>query len=720
MSRFRVRKLSRREFLVLSGTAGVGLFLGVRLGAPALRLRIAETLADSDGSFGTMPSEPFAWFEITPENQVLISIPKSEMGQGIHTALAQIAAEDLGVDWEQVLVVQAGSDSDVASASITAGSNSVTSLYLPLRQAAATLQNMLHSEAARQLNVNTGALIALQGSFYVDGEPNTQITYAQIVAVADEWVVPEEAPTLKPMQDFQIIGEALPRVDLRDKILGSAVYGYDARLPGMHYGALASPQTLDGHLVRARPGSANEMPGVVRVVIEGEIVGVVAESRAQAHAALSALDLEWDAGRNWQQEDIEGLVTVGNGLGVVIQSEGDAEPILEAEQTIRAEYRSPLAFHAHLEPPAALADVRSDGVGIWASTQSSAALRTTISKLLDRDEESVVVTPTYLGGGFGHKIDETVAKGAAVLSDATGKPVHVGWNRSEDFHDSFLRPPTHHVLQAVLNNAGSIEAFEHQQASGDVAFPFMPGIVATVMGADFGAWRGATVAYGIPNRRAQAWRTEIPIRTGWWRGLGLLANTFAIESFMDELAHASGTDPLQFRLQHLPDGALGMRYQTVLETLGDKSDWESAPPAGRARGLAICNDVKTIVGQVAEVSIEAGEIRVHKVTAVVDPGLIINPDGATTQTEGAIMMGLSSTLIEQVTLKDGRLQADNFDRYPLLTIDRSPDVDVFVIQSGEVPYGMGEPPIGPVAAAVANAVFSLTGERLRELPLHLT
>jgi isoquinoline 1-oxidoreductase beta subunit len=326
----------------------------------------------------------------------------------------------------------------------------------------------------------------------------------------------------------------------------------------------------------------------------------------------------------------------------------------------------------------------------------------------------------YLGGGFGRKIDAQVAIEAARLSKAAGVPVHVGWTRAEEMRHSYLRPPTHHRLRGVLDDAGQIEALEHQQASGEVAFAFLPGIAETVLGADFGSWRGARINYAIAHRHVATWLRELPLPTGWWRGLGLLANTFAIESFIDELAHASGADPLAFRLAHLPDTDLGRRMRAVLEMAGQQSNWTSPAADGRARGIACCVDAGSVVAEVAEVSLDEdiSMVEVHRVDAAIDCGLVINPDGVTAQVEGAVMMGIGSTLIEAARVKDGRLEAANFDRYPLLTMDRAPDVHVHLVDTGhDRPWGVGEPPIGPVAAAIVNAFFNLTGLRMRELPL---
>jgi isoquinoline 1-oxidoreductase beta subunit len=299
-------------------------------------------------------------------------------------------------------------------------------------------------------------------------------------------------------------------------------------------------------------------------------------------------------------------------------------------------------------------------------------------------------------------------------------PVHVGWTRNEELRYGYLRPPTHHRLRAMLGNGGQIEALEHQQASGDVAFNFLPGFLQFVMGADFGATRGARLHYAIPHLQTTAWRRSVPVQTGWWRGLGLLANTFAVESFMDELAHAAAIDPLQFRLNHLPDTPNGRRMAAVLEAAAAKAGWGNPLPPGHAHGIACCTDVDTTVAEVAEVSLDpaTGQIRVHQITAAMDCGLIINPDGAAAQIEGNIMWGVGSTLLEEAQVVDGTLALNNFDTYPLLTLRQAPHVETVLLEAGDgKPRGVGEPPIGPVSAAIGNALFALTGTRLRQLPM---
>ncbi|OJT24876.1 aldehyde oxidase [Archangium sp. Cb G35] len=706
---------TRRQFLLGLGVGGVG---ALALGLPAIRLEVARAV-DKGLVPSSDPLDPTLWFEVLRDDRVRLHLPKVEMGQGIHTALAQIAAEELEVPWERLEVVHATTAHGPVDKQGTSGSMTVVGLYQPLRESAATLREMLRAEAARQLGVQASAIVAAGGTLSVRDQPEKKLRYGEVVAKhTGTWEVPEQPPALKPAKDFQFIGKSMPRVDLEAKLTGQGVYGYDQRLPGMLYGATARPPRLGSTLRAAREGKARQQPGVVEVLIGSDFASVAAESREQAHAALAHLELEWTEGESLQQADVDARTTVKDGEGVLVQEEGDVPAHLGRGKQLSAEYRTPLAAHAHLEPQAALVEVKPERVRVWTSTQMPGSIRKQVAKALERDEESVEIVPTHLGGGFGRRLDAKAPIEAARLSRATGRPVHVGWTRAEEFRHGFFRPPTHHVLKASLES-GKVLAFDHQQASGDVIFALMPGAVSAVMGADFGSWRGATIRYDMPHRRTLAQRVELPVPTATWRGLGLLANTFAVEGFMDELAHAAGEDPLAFRLKHLGDDEMGRRFRRVLEAAAKKAGWGTAAPEGRARGIACSVDMNTVVAQVAEVSVENGRPRVHRFTCAVDCGLVINPDGAAAQVEGGIMMALSSTLSERITLKNGQVEAENFYDYPLLTMREAPDIDTLLVGEGDKPLGMGEPPMGPVAAAVANALFTLTGKRLRTLPLKL-
>jgi isoquinoline 1-oxidoreductase subunit beta len=332
------------------------------------------------------------------------------------------------------------------------------------------------------------------------------------------------------------------------------------------------------------------------------------------------------------------------------------------------------------------------------------------------------VYPMQMGGSFGRKGAQSAALEAVRLSNAVGKPVHVGWTREEDIQHGFFRPPSHTRLRGSLTSDGRISAIDQVTASGDILFSVIPipEPIKNLIGFDFGVLSGLFSPYDIPNYRVRSHRVKLPIPTGTWRGLGIFPNTFALESFIDEMATAAKTDPLEFRLKHIPATEDGNRLKRVLEDVKTRSDWATPPEAGRARGVAFSSLGKTFVAQVAEVSILEKRIVVHRVTVSIDAGLVVNPANAALQAKGSVVMGLSSTLLEKLTVKDGMVEQANFKQYPLLTLKETPPrIDVNFLEGGDTPYGMGEPAIGPIGAAVANAVFALTQTRIRELPLEL-
>ncbi len=718
-------RLSRRGFLIGLGAAGAGLAVGAYFGKPALNLFMAESLANSepaDNSFMMLPDDPPLWLEVLPDSRFKLSLVKVEMGQGVHTSIAQIAVEELGIGWDDLVVQQADTTSALVDTFGTGGSFSVAASYDPLRRAAAGMRALLQREAAEVLSQPHSTLRVAGRGFAAADNPERRVDFHALAVATTDWELPaDDELYLKPVDEFTVIGQSIPRIDIPDKVTGRAVYGYDMRLPDMLYGAVARPPKLEAKLVGASPGAAERIEGVERFVIDLEngFAGVVAKTRSAAWSAVKAMQTEWDEGHLWQQEEIDALIEPEGSGGITVQREGNTARAFAQSPTITAAYYSPFAVQAPLEAPAALADVQGDKVHVWVSTQFQERARGQIAEALEVDASNVRVVPTYLGGGFGSKLDSRVAIEAARLSRAAGAPVHVGWDRAEALRHGYLRPPTKNILSGALDDKGRIAAIEHRQGSGDVAFSFMPAFMTYLMGADFGATSGARIEYDVPHRTVTAWRQTLPVWTGWWRGLGLFPNTFALESFIDELAASAGADPLQFRLDHLPESSRGSRMRAVLEAVADLSGWRTPPPAGRARGIA-CHISNTMVAEVAEISVDesSGKVTVHDVACAVDCGLVVNGDGARAQIEGNVMWGVGSTLIEQAYVEDGQLYLNNFESYPLLTMRDSPHVrSVLVDNGGETPYGMGEPPIAPVGAAIANAFAAATGKRIRTLPM---
>lgn len=719
----------RRQLLIGAGATVAALLVGVPVTVEFARPRLAEYVRRAGIAEPDLPESPLVWFELSPRS-ITFHVPKIEMGQGIHTALARIAADELDLPVERLEVRQADPGHGFELPTLfTFGSSSVSALYLPIRQAAATVRAMLAAEASKHLRVRPTQLRSSDGRFLVRGSERS-IGYLDVIAGhTGPWTEPSEAPRLKPRAALTNVGRSGVKVDMRAKLLGEAVYGYDARVDGMLYGAVAVPPRFGDTLKSAEVGSADQMPGVTQVVIDlpAGFAGVVADTRTRAWAALPRLRLGWQGGTRIGSDDVDDLLVPGE--GAEIRRSGPvsgmfAEALGEKAEArmVTAEYSTPLAAHAHLEPLAALASVAPGANGrveVWVPTQSPDQVVADLQKAMGQREVSVHVT--YLGGSFGRKAGQHLSVEAARLSEASGRPVHVGWSRSTDLSHGFYRPPTRTRMRGAVGIDGRIGGIEQFSAGGDIiwAVARLPEPIREVLGFDPGGLLGQFLPYQLDAYRVVNRREDLPIPCGPWRGLGLMPNTFATESFIDELAEAAGIDPLPFRLTHLPDTTNGRRLRAVLERAARMAGWAEPLPLGRGRGIACSGDAETMVAQVAEVDLRRDELTVVAVYVAVDCGLVIDPAGATLQAQGSVVMALSSTLHEELKVVDGQVVSDNFDTYRLLRMDETPPIHVEFIGDDELPHGMGEPVVGPVAAAVANAVRAAGGPRLRRLPLRL-
>ncbi|MFT4687193.1 MAG: isoquinoline 1-oxidoreductase beta subunit [Neolewinella sp.] len=708
---------SRRKFLIKAGI-GTGLLFGTVYCIP-IRRKIAEQVNVAESPYLGSTDDPKIWFEVTPDNQIIFHSPKMEMGQGVFTGLAQIAADELEIGIEQIKVVHASTELGNIDPFATGGSTSINSLWQPLRELAATMRVMLINAAADQLGVAASGLSALNGVISGSGK---SITYGEVAAAVTEWEVPD-TPELKDPKTYKYIGKPTPRVDLMDKVTGAPIYGMDAEMPGMLYGSVVRPSGLDSKFTAVDTTLAEGMPGVVKVIVEDDFVGVVADSYVNAENAKQKIKVTWELNKKWDDFDVEEAIKVGKGHPIEIQKEGSAEKLLEdgAEGLIQSEYFSPIGAHAQIEPNGCLAFVEEGKITIKMSTQVAEITRKEVAKRMGMDKDEVIIKPTFLGGGFGRRLHTPNAIQAAVMSKAVGKPVKCFFTRKEEFQNDSFRPPTHNVLKGKLTADGKIEAISHDISSGDVMHgsPLLPGILQKIIGADLGAWRGGMIQYhGIPNYRAVSWRVKLPFATSWWRSLGLLANTFAIESFMDELAEKAGKDPVSFRLDHLTETKADIRLAKVIAKAAEVAGYRNEATGDRAMGFACSTDVNTPCAHVAEVSIVDGEIKVHKVTCVMDPGLVINPDQVRAQCEGSIIMGMSAVLYEKMNVKNNALYPVIYGAYEMALMKDAPkEINVVLLENSDYPGGVGEPPLGPIGAAIANAVYRLTGKRVRRIPL---
>ncbi|HKK77351.1 MAG TPA: molybdopterin cofactor-binding domain-containing protein [Saprospiraceae bacterium] len=711
------KSFSRRKFLVRSAV-GVGVLFGAGYLSKPLWQRALAGLANTlEPPYSGTGITPPLWFEVRADNQIILYSPKVEMGQGTFTGLAQIAADELEVTTDQIKVVHAPSDSGNVDALSTGGSLSIATLWTPLRELAATMREMLKLEGAKLLATTPDKVEVANASISSNGK---SLTYGEIAAQVSGWEIPD-TPELKPPTERKEVGKGVPRVDLREKVLGAPIFGMDATMPDMLYGAVVRPDRIGATFKGADVSKAENMPGVVKIVQEPDFVGVIAQSRMEAENAKNAIQAEWETDRNWTSAEIKEMIKVGEGSPTTIQKKGRASRILNNEEdVISAEFESPIGAHAQLEPNGSVASVEGNQATLMISTQVVKITREEVAKRLGFKPEQVNIIPTYLGGGFGRRLHTPNAVQAAVLSKAVGKPVKCFFNRKEEFQNDTFRPPTHHIMKAKLTEAGKIKAIEHNLSSGDVMFgsPMFPAVAQSLLGADVGAWRGGMIQYGaIPNYKAVSWRVKLPFATSWWRSLGLLANTFAIETFIDELALKAGKDPVQFRLEHIQDDERGFRLKEVIKAASEKAGYKDEVVNGRAMGFACSTDANTPCAQVVEVSMENDRIKVHKVTCVIDPGMAVNPDQVRAQCEGAIIMGLSAAMYEKMEVVDGKLAPTIYGPYQMALMRDTPkDIDVVILENAEDPGPVGEPPLGPIGAAIANAAFRLTGERLRKMP----
>ncbi|MDW3193007.1 MAG: molybdopterin cofactor-binding domain-containing protein [Cytophagales bacterium] len=707
--------LSRRKFLILGGF-GVGTtVIGVYACAP-LRRSAAKVISETE-LLKIKDFDPLVWFEISEDNNIIFYCPKVEMGQGVYTGFSLLVAEELDLRLDQIIAVPASSHKGAEDGASTGGSFSTSTLFEPIREVAATMREMLLSAAEPILGVEKSQLMVEEGLVIGKGK---SITYAEIARQTSDWKVPKKSPELKPASSFKLIGTDVKRVDLKPKVMGEGIYSLDAEMDGMLYAVTLSSPYFNGTLKSVDVSEAENYPGVTQVINQDGLVAVVAKNRFTAEMGIRRIKAEWDVPRLWQQKEIEEHMTVGNGKAVNIQKEGSVKKVFKqnADEVITAEYRSPIGIHAQMEPNGGIAHVQGDKATIITGTQSIHQVVNYIQEELDLEAENIEVTNTYMGGGFGRRIYRPKVADAVKISKIVGKPVQVFTTREEEFQAGYYRPNNHHVMKAVVIN-GSIQAIEHHQASDAMYVNNAAPAMRSFLGGDLpSANHCATVFYPINHRSTNIYDIQLPFHTGPWRAIGAWLNCFPIESFMDELAHSSQKDPMAFRLDHLQgDNENVGRMRKVIQTLRERSKWDQKERAGIGKGFACIKDRKTYVATALEIELVEGQVKVLRVTSVVDAGIIVNPEGARTQVEGCIMMGISAALYEEMIVKDSQFVASNYHEYGLATLKDTPEMDIILLDSNYPPSGLGEPPISPIAPALANAIFDLTGNRLRNIPL---
>lgn len=705
---------TRRDFLKLVGAAGSALVIGFHLesGQPS-----AAAVLKPDG-----------WLRVREDGRVAVTVGKSEMGQGVRTSLPMIVAEELGVAWSRVDLIQAEPGPGFPELG-TGGSNSIEGQWQPLRRSAAAAREMLLAAAAADWGVAASACRAEQGTVFHDPSGRSQ-AYGRLVAAAARLPVPREPP-LKPASSYAMLGKSILRFDGPRIVDGSSRYGLDIQLPGMKFAVVARCPVAGGKARTWNAAKAKARPGVREVVELSTGIAVVADSTYQALAAVGALEVAWDEGplSGFSSEAFRvQLAQLAGSPGASARTQGDAiRALAAAPRRVSAQYEFPFQAHATMEPPNCVAHAHDGGCEIWTGTQVPNEVQTLVSRLLGLPASAVRVQVPLLGGGFGRRLRSDFAVEAAELSRAIQGPVQVVWTREDDLQHDFYHPMSVHRLEAGLDG-GAVTAWLHRVAAPSISLSWegrrTPGIIAAET---FGA---TDVPYRIPHLRVEYAEAPCHAPLGWWRGIPSVSNVFARECFLDEVAAAAGRDALGFRLGLLPDAPSlqagperinPTRLKGVLRLAAEKAGWGRPLPSGQGRGIACCaHDGRTYVAYAAEVSLDpGGKLKVQRVVAAVDCGLVLNPSGAEGQVESGIFWGLSA-LRTAITFQDGRVQQKTFGDLPLWEMGDGCRTEVHFVPSRESPTGLGEPPVPPLIPAVLNALFSATGKRIRTLPVTST
>jgi isoquinoline 1-oxidoreductase subunit beta len=700
--------ISRREFVGAGVGAAAGLLIGFYL--------------PHRGESRKESFSPNAYLRITPDNKITIVVARSEMGQGVRTALPMILAEELEADWKQIEIEQAGA-STLYGDQTTGGSASIRTTWDPMRKAGASAREMLISAAALTWGVSRSTCTAEAGHIK-HAASNRSLSYGELVAKASTLPIPSDVP-LKQSKDYKIVGQRLPRLDSLAKVKGEAVYGIDFRLPEMKYAVLARCPLIGGKVTGLDDKESKKISGVTYVGKVGDsAVAVVADSVWSAMEGRRVLNVTWDEGPNKDLNSaaiLASLKKAASKKGANLYAAGD--PGKASGRHISAEYALPFMAHAPMEPGNCTAHYHGSKCELWAPTQVPQDCRDSVAAAIGLDSDQVKVNVTLMGGGFGRRLEHDYAVEAAQVSKAINAPVKVIWTREDDMRCSTYRPASLHQLSAMLDGSGLPIALTHRiiapSIMGQKGQP-VPNNIDPDLPDEAGP------VYGIPNYTIEYVITETPVPLGWMRSVYALQAGFALESFIDELALAAGKDPVKYRLQILAkDQDLAYfnttwhtaRMRAVLQLAAEKAEWDKPLPAGHHRGVACFGCFQSYMAEVVEITMEKDQPKVHRVVAAVDCGQVINPSILEQQIQGGIVYGLSNALHAHITIDKGRIVQGNFDDYAPLRIDETPTVEVYAVASQEPPTGIGEPSVPPVAPALCNAIYAASKKRIRTLPI---
>jgi isoquinoline 1-oxidoreductase beta subunit len=709
-----ILNVSRRDFLRTGLLAGGGLVLGLHLPSPAG----GQAPGKKEGPFALN-----AFVRVGADDSVTVVVNHSEMGQGPYTSVPMLVAEELDADWAKVRYeaapVAAVYNHTLFGIQMTGGSTSTWTEWERVRKAGATARAMLIAAAAAEWNVEP-AMCGTEPGHVVHAASGKRASYGKLAEKAADLKPPKDVK-LKDPKDFRLVGKPTRRLDTPDKVGGKAVFGLDVQLPGMLVALVARPPVFGGKVKSFNPEKAKAVPGVRQVVQIPRGVAVVADGFWPAKKGREALEVVWDEGQLAgldSRKQLEQYAELAKKPGVAARKDGDAaDAMKKAVKTIEAVYDLPYLAHAPMEPINCVADVKADRCEVWVGTQFQTVDRDAAAEESGLKPDQVTLHTTLLGGGFGRRAvpDSHFVREAVQISRAVRAPVKVIWTREDDTRGGYYRPRAYHSVRAGLDAAGSPVAWEqHVVVQSFLADTPFAALIKD--GIDETAVEGAKdIPYAIPNLRVEWHQAPGGVPTLWWRSVGHSHSAFVVETLIDELAHAAGKDPLEFRR-----GLLGKhaRVKRVLEFVADKAGWGKPPPAGQGRGIAVHESFGSYVAHVADVSVsDAGEVGVHRVVAAIDCGPVVNPDTIRAQLEGGTAFGLTAALFGEISFEKGRVKQRNFHDYRVLRINEMPAVEAHIVPSDDKMGGVGEPGVPSVAPAVANAIFAATGKRLRRLPI---
>jgi len=700
--------LSRRTFLGAGIAAGAGLVIGFYL-----------PHGNSNGSKNFAPN---AYLQITPDGKITVVVARSEMGQGVWTALPMMLAEELEVDLNQVTIEQAGA-STLYGDQTTGGSASVRTAWDPMRKAGAAAREMLISAAALEWGVPRSACKAEHGAI-THAASNRQLTYGQLASRAAQLTIPADPP-LKQAKDYRVIGTAAARLDTAAKVEGTAGYGIDFRLPNMKYAVLSRCPVCGGKVAGFDGRETKKIAGVSYVGKVGEsAAAVVADNVWAAMEGRRVLNVTWDEGAHKDLSSAAISIELKKAAakkGVALYAVGDVSKA--GGRRIEAAYELPFMAHAPMEPGNCTAHYQGSKCELWAPTQVPQDVRDSVATAIELDPDQVKVNVTLMGGGFGRRLEHDYAVEAALVSKAINAPVKVLWTREDDMRCSTYRPASYHKMSAALDGQGWPAAFSHV-----IVAPSINAQKGTQLegGVDPDLKDEVALVYSFPNALLQYVQTETPVPLGWMRSVYALQAALASECFMDELAAAVGKNPLDYRLHLLAQDEdikffdatwKTARMRGVLQLAAEKAGWGKTLPAGHYQGIACFGCFSSYMAEVVEISMENNQPKVHRVVGAIDCGQVINPAILEQQICGGVIYGLTNALRAKITIDKGRVVQGNFDDYEPIRMNEAPSVEAYFVDSHEAPSGAGEPPVPPVAPALCNAIFAATRKRIRSLPV---